>query len=295
MVQYLINQTHKENLFYDQIRKCYKDWGNRAFFDWCIERNVGSLKVDMILCKVNDDYVYGANVYYSLFMDADGNKIKVGIIGDGWTEPNYRGRGLSTGGIGYAKDLAKSRDCSYLFGFIRKENASFRNMIANNGKMIESRYCTWNGPCNNGEDKVTEDVDDKVSTDEVLRQREESMQGSNHFVYRPDEWEYHVMSRPGKIIVCSLEDGYVVLDERKDQYSVMFITCKSSEFEKKIMNLQDISSRNGKYLFHYTTDPNEWNVLERAGFKMKEGSMAVFDLNGIGISDRWIIHNGDRM
>jgi hypothetical protein len=285
MIEFFLNPHGIDGVFYEHMDRSYSPWGSKEMYDWCFRKGT-----DRIVGTFDGEIAYGAALYHRKVMTASGIR-KACIIGDGWTLPEFRKRGLSTKGIEFGKSEARKNGISLMLSFVVKGRDSYRNMIDNEFVLFPARYYKTR---NDG----TSSYDLEVTGPPVKTIRDMEDRTYNRFDYDAKDWKVQFLDRvpPSEVLSISGGKGYALIENRKDQDSILSIVHDGTlELSKIISSLMKRAFSKGKELFHYSTDPSEWEILGEMGFDIIEGSVAVCDLDGNRPGGGWWIRNGDRM
>jgi len=296
MVDFEVNPEDIDEIFLDSLNEAYDQWGSRELYDWSVKRKVGMIESDIILARVNGEPAYGAVLYYRNVKTGEGRSFRSCIIGDGWTLPKFRGRGLSTIGIGKGMGIAFERGCSLMIGIGRVNNVSQMNMTVNGGEIVPASYVhVMKGKFIKNTGLSIKEVDISPSLlDRLVHLNEREKRGACHFSYDPPEWESQFVERPQETILLSIEDSTFIALERDSNVDriLSVISDGTISFTDAFITLYQWS---GKDVFHYTSVPGEIEDLKRFEPRITDGYLALFRSGYLDIEGGWKVHNGDRM
>jgi len=288
MIEYRMNVPGLDGSMLDGLNRTYDPWGSQEIWDWSV-----GLGADRIAGFVDGELAYGACLYHRRVRVGE-RTVKAAIIGAGWTLPEFRRMGLSTGGLDLGKRYAAERGLSFFLSFVVNTRVSYRNMVDNDLEMVPSRYFKMEGsggirPYDLSEVEVTEELLRRVRSMDVV--------AGNGFDYDEREWTHQFIERVPRSTVLSIEGrGFALVSDREEQDAVLSIVQDGTlDLGRVISSLMDRSHGNGNGLFYYSTDRSEWEVLSGMSDEVIEGSVAVTSLDGRGGGGEWSIRNGDRM
>lgn len=321
MIEFELNPPSIDDEMLEGLNYSYKGWGERRYYHWVFHCEVDGMKPDIIIGRKDGMIVYGAAIFYRSVFLWNGNKIKVGIIGSGFTIPGYRGKGYSSEGIRRGIELAGSKDAALMTGFVIFNNPSYRNMIVNNGEFFPTNYFRIDkgmiGTIE-GDKRIIVVEDSAISR--IVHQKYIERNKLTRFDYSFDQFKHQFIERPSDIRVLSFDEGsgYIILERKDGQDKVLFMHLDSQkDFRECIQELIRFSFEDGMGLFHFTTLPDEAEICRKLGFNEISGVLPTFISNldslrkGV-VSDgpmngsiynkdnpwfigEWDIKNGDRM
>lgn len=304
------------------LNTSYNGWGDKFLYDWSFKSHISGIKPDLIIFRENGKIVYGTGVFYRVAITSDGKRMKIAIIGNGYTLPDYRRRGYSTLGIRKAIEVAGTRGAIFLIGFVNKKNNSYRNMIANKCFEIDTSYLILhheNMMVGNGS---TERLTKTFLTDpeRIWESYCNSGEGSLRLEYQKDEFDHQYIRRSDEISMISYDDidAYTILERKGDQNRIILMAGNHIDKFRAMIRDQIMDAKeNGRDLFHFTSLPEERLVCQENGFEEIEGAITIFVSNGSLLRDiidqkddepaeaylerflnehqTWDIKNGDRM
>jgi hypothetical protein len=322
MIKFEFNPDKIDELLLEGLNYSYKGWGTQEHYDWVFRCKIDGLKPDILVGWEDGMIVYGTGIFYRTVRLWNGKKIKVAIIGSGFTFPGYRGKGFSTQAIKRSIVKAGEKKVALLTGFVVLNNPSYRNMIANQGEFFPTNYFRIDK--NNGsifEKKSSNlNVEDETLIETIMDIENRKRIGKTSFIYSKDEFRHQYCHRPSDIQFLSYKDGkgYVILEKKDDQNKILMLHLDDkNDIKNCIEELIGLSSIEGKGLFHFTTVPDEIDVCRQLGFMEISGVLPTFISNeeelkkALGYEGfingsiynkdcsryigEWDIRNGDRM
>lgn len=269
----------------DEYLRClnlaYGVWGNRKQFEWCFRRESSYPEADLVVLKVDGEMAAGSGVTYRRVILAGGATVTVGLVTGAWTLPRFRDQGCFARVIRKCVQVTSRKGGALLFGFVRAENASSRQMARLGSAMVPSKYLR---------SALRTSSNDAVRFQSVTKSSEvvatlfakftRKAPGRTSFAYGSvADFSTQFLDRPGATEIIADGKGNFGVVESRDQYDVLqLIICERDDplsMVRVMEGLLSYANEKGRLLLSYLTDQAMVDAATAAGFRVSDGYLAV--------------------
>ncbi len=286
MVRWMVSGIDAETQCLESLNICFPGWGGRKEFEWCFVRESAERRPDLMTLYAEGRLIAGSANAYRRVRLCNGRTIVAAILSGCWTLPDARRHGAFTRIIRDSRELAVTRGCALVLGFVTDTNASAGRMRDAGSARIPSFYCrsaaihaTTLATCRV---QPVSAIDER-SLDALHAAHAGEGNRADHrirFVYTGNEWRDQFIARPHAVLHAQSEDGksWRALIERTPLFDrVLMLTTAADEtaWLDAIDALQNHAAAANRRLFLFTMSRDYATALAARDFEIVHGWMTV--------------------
>ena len=276
-----VNPPQIDDEYLSCLNLAYNPWGNRQQFEWCFRRESSYPDPDLVVLKIDNEMAAGSGVTYRRVTFAGGSTITVGLVTGAWTLPQFRDQGCFARVIQECVQVTRRKGGALLFGFVRADNASSRQMERLGSAMVPSKYLRSQSRASPQDGVHFQRVPKNAEVLATLFNKfTGEMPGRTRFDYATvADFSAQFIDRPSATEILTDGRGNFGVIESRDNYDVLqLIISERHEQSSRVRVMEGFLSyvnEKGRLLLSFLTDQAMVEAAIAAGFEVSDGYLAV--------------------
>ncbi len=272
----IVNPENYEQEYLQNLNECFPNWGNKATFDWVLNRKFNGFKPDFLILKSDSDEVLaGSAISYRKLKSSVGTFFQIGIMTGSWTLPISRGMGCFTETIGLSAMIVKDKKFDFLTAFVTQSNASYRRLKDAGSLLIETNYIISeklkNNQITSSNIEIVEKNEDNIKF--IFNKRKLLLQSKLHFDYDFEDFKNQFINRLHPTSIIKINDDFAILEETPNMFQLHYCT---SYKHNVISQIVDYANSHKKEIIFFSTDKDH-DFKTNLDYKIVPGFFAVMD------------------